>query len=544
MSRRSLSALAAEVESGDTLAFGGKTLHRGPVAFARAIARRDVDDLHHIGLAKSIEVDLLCGTGQLNRVDFGYIGFEALGLAPNFRRAAEDGNIDVREGTCYTVATSLRAARHGTAFMPVAGLAGSDLPSVNPGLERIEFSGEDACWAVDRITPDIGVIHATVADTEGNARIEGADLTEALVARAADTVFVTAERILDPAEFRDGDTDIPGVLVDAVAEVPYGAHPCSCPGAYEYDVTHLETYLDHARDHRFDAYLHRYLGGDEADYRTSVIDGRETAIEWETGNPPDGRDDVDRTGRSDVTIAEVMTVALARRLREHETLFQGFASPLPTVSLRLARRLYGDMTHLSASGAIDGAPERMPVSTEDQHLLEGATGHFTSPEAFDLAARGGIDVMFVGGAQIDREGRLNGSVVGDYSDPTVRFGGAGGSGSLLPLVENAYAWRTEHSPRVLPESVDFVTASGNLTYLVTPRCEFERRDGELCVVSVMPGVTNRDVAEATGWDVTVADPGTVSLPTQAEYDALTAVDPTGVRRAGFEADQLRPLDRA
>lgn len=137
------------------------------------------------------------------------------------------------------------------------------------------------------------------------------------------------------------------------------------------------------------------------------------------------------------------------------------------------------------------------MSTEHQHLLEGATGQFTSPEAFDLAARGDIDVMFVGGAQIDRRGRMNGSAVGDYDRPKVRFGGASGSGSLLPLVHNAYAWRTEHSPRVLSEAIDFVTASGNLNYLVTPLCEFERRDGELRVVSLLPGATREDVAERT-----------------------------------------------
>lgn len=189
---------------------------------------------------------------------------------------------------------------------------------------------------------------------------------------------------------------------------------------------------------------------------------------------------------------------------------------VPTVALRLALELYGGITHLSASGTVDGEPARMPVSTEDQHLLEGVTGQFTSPEALDLAARGGIDIMFVGGAQIDRRGRMNGSAVGDYDRPKVRFGGAGagGSGSLLPLVDNAYAWRTEHSPWVLPEAIDFVTASGNLNYLVTPLCEFERRDGELRAVSLLPGATREDVAERTRWDVSFADPTRVNPPTE------------------------------
>jgi glutaconate CoA-transferase subunit B len=238
-----------------------------------------------------------------------------------------------------------------------------------------------------------------------------------------------------------------------------------------------------------------------------------------------------------------MCVAIARRLRAHRTVFQGFASPLPTVALRLARELEtgGALVHLSASGAVNGTPDRLPVSTEDQHLHEGARGQFTSPEAFDLAARGGIDVMFVGGAQFDRYGRMNGSVIGEYETPTVRFGGAGGSGSLLPLVNNAFGWRTEHSPRVFPEEVDFVTASGNLSYLATPLCEFEYRNGELKLASVLPGVDPASVVERTGWDVHVGDVDRVGPPTDAELAALDRVDPTRVRRTGFSAAQLGPL---
>lgn len=544
MTRSSLPDLAAQVRSGDTLAFGGKTLHRGPVAFARELARRDLDGLGHVGLAKSMEVDLLCATGQLDRVDFGYVGFEALGLAPNFRQVAEAGELTVREGTCYTVATALRAAKQGTPYLPVSGLDGSDLVDVNDAFERVaDPFGDGECWAVRQARPDVAVIHATAADADGNAEIWGADLTEGLVARAADTVFVTAERVHEAGALADDRVDLPGFLVDGVAEVPYGAHPCSAPGEYDYDADHLETYLELSRDGRVEEYLERYLGDDEAAYRERAVAGHEDEIAWRAGEAPGGEADSEGSAGA-VTVAEAMAVALARRLDAHDTLFQGFASPLPTVALRLARHLGADLTHLSASGAVDGEPARLPVSTEDQHLTEGSTGRFTSPEAFDLAARGGIDVMFVGGAQIDRRGRMNGSVIGEFERPTVRFGGAGGSGSLLPLVGDAYAWRTEHSRRVLPEAVDFVTASGNLTYLLTPLCEFERRDGELRVVSLLPGATRSAVNERTGWGVDFADPTRIDPPTDRELAGLAAVDPSRVRRSGFAADQLKPLESA
>jgi glutaconate CoA-transferase subunit B len=234
-----------------------------------------------------------------------------------------------------------------------------------------------------------------------------------------------------------------------------------------------------------------------------------------------------------VTAAEVMTAAIARRLADVDRAFQGFASPLPTVATRVAHETHGT-THLSASGAVNGRPDAAPLSTEDARLLSGATAHWTSPESFDLAARGGVDVMFVGSAQFDRQGRMNGTVVGSWDDPTVKFGGGGGAGSLLPLVEEAWGWRTEHRARSLPERVDFVTAEGNLTYLVTPLCEFERRDGELQVVSLFPGVDRETVRERTGWDVTFAADRVLADPTEAELACMERVDPDGVRRSGFD----------
>ncbi len=248
------------------------------------------------------------------------------------------------------------------------------------------------------------------------------------------------------------------------------------------------------------------------------------------------------TARS--TAAEAMAAVIGRRLRSKgvETAFQGFASPLPTVAIRLARELDGDgaLTHLSASGSVNGTPERMPRSTESARLLEGAVAHFTSPEAFDMAARGDLDVMFVGSPQIDRAGRLNATGIGPLDDPKIRFPGAGGSGSLLPLVDQGWAWRTEHSPRTLPETVEHQTAVGNLTFLVTPLCTFESMDGELRVTGLFPDVDRETVRERTGWAVAFEDPARHGPPTDTELSVLERIDPDRVRRLGFDESERSP----
>lgn len=287
MTETSLAGMVEAVDDGATIALGGKTLHRAPMAFIRELVRAGVDDLTLIGLANSMDVDLLCAGGQVAAVHYGYVGFEWLGLAPNFRAAAEAQVIDPVEGTCYSVATMLRAAKQGVPFLPLAGLDGSDLIETNPTFETIDdpFSGQ-VTTAVRRVRPDIAVVHASEADEEGNARFDGADLTERLLARSAERVFVTAERLVDPGTFEaePDRTAIPGFLVDGVAAVPYGAHPLSMPGTYEYDTQHLQSYLDRSPEHA-EAYIDETVGSTEAQYRAQWVDERVEDLAWDGAIP-------------------------------------------------------------------------------------------------------------------------------------------------------------------------------------------------------------------------------------------------------------------
>jgi glutaconate CoA-transferase subunit A len=279
-----LAKAASLVDEADTVAFGGKTLHRTPTAFVRELARQGTTDLTVIGVANSMDVDLLAGLGSVEAIHYGYVGFEGYGLAPNFRREVEAGRLEAKEGTCYTTVTMLRGAKQGIPFMPVAGLTGSELSEVRDDFKRIECPfTEEPIFAVRTVKPDVAVVHATAADKRGNARFYGADLTENTLAKAADTVVVTAERVVDTANFREnpGQTDIPSMLVDNVVEVPYGAHPCSCPGEYDYDAAHLEEYLQLSAIDDLETYVDRYLGEDEATYRERAVADREQTLSWD-----------------------------------------------------------------------------------------------------------------------------------------------------------------------------------------------------------------------------------------------------------------------
>jgi glutaconate CoA-transferase subunit B len=232
---------------------------------------------------------------------------------------------------------------------------------------------------------------------------------------------------------------------------------------------------------------------------------------------------------------DMMAVALARLLRPGETVFFGVASPLPMVATLLAQRLHApDLVALNITGAVDAAPERLPISTVDPALLHGTRSLVTLADLFDLSARGRLDVAFLSGVQIDGAGRINLSAIGDYDRPTVRLPGGAGSALLMPTARRVILWRTRHDPRTFVERLDFVTAAGTVDRVVTPLGIFVRHDGRLVVESLHPGVTPTAFQAATGFplDIGPETPATPP-PTAEELAALRAIDPEGVARSEF-----------
>jgi len=231
----------------------------------------------------------------------------------------------------------------------------------------------------------------------------------------------------------------------------------------------------------------------------------------------------------------MMAVAMARLLRDGETVFHGVASPLPMVATLLAKRLHApDLVYLNITGSIDPTPVELPISTVDPMLLTGTRSLLTLTDLFDMAARGDLDTAFLSGVQIDGRGRINMSVIGPFGRPKVRLPGGAGSAAILPRAKRTILWRTKHDARVFVETLDFVTAAGNVDRIVTPLCVFRRVEGMLVVESIHPGVTPTDLAAVTGFAITVDDSTPVTpVPTADELAALEAVDPTQVSGSEF-----------
>ena len=257
------------VKDGDTVALGGHTLRRHPMAAIHELIRQGRRGLRLQGWNNGIDMDMLVGAGCAASVETSYVGMSGFGLALNFRRACERGDLRVIEHSETTGIDMFRATALGMTFFPTKTPLGSDLMRANERLTEIAcpFTGEPFA-AVRAARPDVALIHAHTADRLGNVQLDAErwndQSADVLIAKAARTVVVTVEQIVSDEEvYRNSQlTVLPRTFVTAVVEAPYGAHPCACDARYDYDLEEVGRYYEASRSaETFAAYLAERVAG-------------------------------------------------------------------------------------------------------------------------------------------------------------------------------------------------------------------------------------------------------------------------------------------
>jgi acyl CoA:acetate/3-ketoacid CoA transferase alpha subunit len=281
-----LAALSDWVRTDDLVAFGGAWFANHPMAAVRELIRQGSSGIHAMTLLGSIDIDLLVGAGVADRVTFSMVTLEAFGLAPCFRRSVEKQTIQIREVTALALETMVDAAGRNVPFLPMPGPAGSDLVSRHPDLYGwVTSPFEDQQTMVVRaLRPDVAIVHAVRADAEGNAQLDGTFGMDVELAKAATRVVVTCETIVDRTEITSQPymTQIPGFLVDAVIEAPFGAHPTSHVPLYAMDAWEIMSYAraaaSAAAPDQLSSYLDQLKAESEEDYRVRVLSGRRPEV--------------------------------------------------------------------------------------------------------------------------------------------------------------------------------------------------------------------------------------------------------------------------
>jgi glutaconate CoA-transferase, subunit B len=215
----------------------------------------------------------------------------------------------------------------------------------------------------------------------------------------------------------------------------------------------------------------------------------------------------------------MMATVAARELRDGEVVFVGIG--LPNLACNLARATHApNLVLIYESGAVGAVPERLPVSIGDPALVTGSLMVCGMADVFQYFLQNGrIEVGFLGGAQVDRWGNINTTVIGNYAHPKVRLPGSGGATEIA-----AHAQRTlvmaKLDPRVFPEQVDFLTSPGHRcrgrprrelglpgagpVKVITDKAILEADGtGELVLAALYPGVRAEQVKAGVGWPLRV-----------------------------------------
>jgi glutaconate CoA-transferase subunit A len=278
-------AVARFVPDAAHMSIGGFTCNRNPMAAVYEVIRQRRKGLHLYAHSNGQGVDELVGAGCVARIEIAYAGTGR--FAPTcirFRKAVEKRSILFEDYSNYQMTLRFMAGAMGVPFLPTRSGLGTDIVDrwgFSEQLRRSEpklpekklvvmenpFDG----WAetkqvvlVPAIRPDVTLIHAQRAARDGTTRIEGLTFADVEQAKAARHVIVTCEELAESDELRSQPehNQLPGILVDAVVHLPYGAYPTACYRFYDYDPQFLNDYRTAAMDDaRFAAYLEQWVYG-------------------------------------------------------------------------------------------------------------------------------------------------------------------------------------------------------------------------------------------------------------------------------------------
>lgn len=240
-------AVTRFVKDGDYLAIGGFGHVRVPMAVVYEIIRQGRRNLIMAGKTAVHDIDLLIGAGCISKVECAYsFGHELRGLSPAGRRAVESGQVKVAaEISNGGYQWRFLAGMMGIPFIPTRNLAGTDTFEKSSARQiRDPWSGKPVTL-VPAAYPDVALFHLPRCDPYGNAQIDGILVEDFELARAARRVIITTEEVIPNEEVRrePDRTAIPFYVVDAVCEVPYGAHPSLMPYQYYFDENHIREWM-------------------------------------------------------------------------------------------------------------------------------------------------------------------------------------------------------------------------------------------------------------------------------------------------------------
>ncbi|MGD0311445.1 MAG: CoA-transferase [Acidimicrobiales bacterium] len=475
--------------------------------------------------------------GIVRHVVTAYSGNSFPSYAPNpiFQHGYQSGEVTVEHWSILTMAQRLEAAARGLPAVVTGSLVGSDM-AANDAFTTVD-SPVGTVGLLAPLTPDVALLHAAVADVQGNVALSEPLLEGVWGAWAARRgVVATVEKIVDDLDDLGHRVRIPAHRVLAVVEAPFGAHPggCYAPGlpvaGYGEDIPFWIAAAAAARGD-FDSWARQHVLGppDHAAYLHQLGDDRLIGLRLLSDPTSWRRDAEDNPLPADDPISD-WEVAASLGAREVEATVArfgadavlagaGVANLAAWVAVGRARAAGGSVCLTAELGLWDYTPTPADPYIFNHRVFPGTSllADASTVLGMVVGGPGTTTIGCLGAAEVDRQGNLNSTVLGDGRVLV-------GSGGANDVVSRAAACVvvTLGRPRRLPETVAYVTAPGDrVTSVVTDRGVLRRVDGRLQVAAVPSGpepfeVRVRSMVATCGWtpdvarDVVELDPVTMS----------------------------------
>ncbi len=255
---------------GAVLGMGGQNVGRCTMAVTHEIVRQGKKDLTLCGCNQSISMDILVGAGLVKRCEAGTGNLERWGTTFSWRRAIQDGKIEMEDYSHLSMVSRFLAGEMGLPFMPIKSLLGSDMLKKQARSTEKKFEIIDNPWnpgedvvLLPALQPDVALIHAQRADPMGNVVIDGFLAHDVEMVRASKHAIVCCEEVISTDVIRSDPerTTLPYLYVSAVVEQPFGAYPTATYRYYDFDGEHVTFYQKCAREggSAYESYLKEYI---------------------------------------------------------------------------------------------------------------------------------------------------------------------------------------------------------------------------------------------------------------------------------------------
>lgn len=552
----SLDAAVEEVRPGDTVHV--VTGHTRWTAAARALARRlwgRDPGLTLVMLSLSSLGTVLFRGGLVRKVVTGYSGDIFPNFTPNriFGDAYRSGEVEVEHWSFLSFLQRLEAGARGHPALVTRSVAGSSMAD-NEGFASIANPfDEGEVGLVAPLVPDLALLHAPVADREGNVALGPPDLEGFYGAWAARRgAIVTVERVVDDLRPWSHLVRLPAHRVRAVTEAPLGAHPGGLfvrdlpVEAYGEDIEFWTEARAASRRDGFDEWIRTWILEPEtqADYverlgesRIERLRARAAPDSWRAdaeAHLPDLSAPVNAWERATVHGAHQVADRVLALGADAVLAGAGVANLAAWLGVRLARERGSGVKLTAELGLWDYEPTPADPYVFNHRSFPTATMLTDTETVLGMVVPGpGTRVVAcLGAAIIDRSGNVNSTEI-----PGGPFlVGSGGGNDAASAADDAVVVATLTERRTVPQ-VGYVTSPGHrVGALATDRGVFERDadSGELVLTGVPEGdgsVGERvdEVRARCGWDLVVAaDVRELPEPRPHEIELLRGWDPQAV----------------